>query len=640
MAAKKQKSQAQHFTEEQIEKFRSDPNVRYVDDHTLRFKYEFRVLLYEVWEKEKRQGIKKVLVENGYDLKELGNCYIGSLCKSFSRKGRPTSAKNNHSLGEVNIYHTNPADNQYLISTGKFVRGRNGKGIAFSEDFKQELFAAYPKQSIEDGLRKAEIDPNMVGYYRIRSLQRLFDGKVTTARAANYSEEVIEKYRDHPYIRSVTAKQFRFSQPFYNEASFLIEIMSVDEILTLYEIAPGEIPISVRVNLKYRLSHWDRTDEQCKEVSSQLVRIQYHRYQKLTELVEERFRRIREVELPAMSFIEKKKLCYWIQGYPIDPMRIVSTSVLLHRIGISRSSYYSILRNDKYGMRQTMKEKQDEKEAEVIRSVMKYRGYRKGSRQIYMDMFDITGYQFSLKKIRRLMKKYDLQCGIRKKKQSRIEARKNLAERKKPNLLKRKFRLARPNTYILTDVTYIPYGNNQLAYGSAAIDAVTGRLYDLTISDVNDLNLVGSTLKELDGITFTPESIFHSDQGALYLVESFQNEVEELGFRQSMSRRGNCWDNAPQESFFGHFKDEFDYRSCTSLIELQTKAADYKEYFNTERRQWDRNRMTPLEYEAYLNSMSEEEFDAYLKKEEKKYASMKQRAADQARMRAKETESF
>ena len=640
MAAKKQKSRAQHFSEEQIKKFRNDPNVRYIDDHTLRFKYEFRVLLYEAWEKEKRQGIKKTLIENGYDLKELGWTYIDSLCTTFRRKGHPSNAKDIRGVGGISYYRINPEDNEYLINSGKFVPGRNGKGITFSEDFKNELYAAYPKQSIEEGLRKAGIDPNMVGYQRIRSLQQLFDGKVTTVRATAYSEEIIEKYRNHPYIRSVTARQVRFSQPFYNEASFLIEIMSVDEILTLYEIESGDLPISVRVNLKYRLSHWDRTDEQCKAVSPQLVRIQYHRYQKLTELVEDRFRRIREVEFPAMNHIEKKKLCYWIKGYPIDPMRIVSTSVLLHRIGISRSSYYSILRNDKYGVRQTMKEKQDEKDVEVIRSVMRYRGYRKGSRQIYMDMFDITGYQFSLKKIRRLMKKFDLQCGIREKKQSRIEARKNLAERKKPNLLKRKFRLARPNTYILTDVTNIPYGNNQMAYGSAAIDAVTGRLYDLTISDVNDLNLVGSTLKELDGIAFTPESIFHSDQGALYLVESFQNEVEELGFRQSMSRRGNCWDNAPQESFFGHLKDEFDYRSCTSLIELQTKAADYKEYFNTERRQWDRNRMTPLEYEAYLNSMSEDEFDTYLKKEEKKYASMKQRAADQARMRAKETESF
>jgi hypothetical protein len=111
--------------------------------------------------------------------------------------------------------------------------------------------------------------------------------------------------------------------------------------------------------------------------------------------------------------------------------------------------------------------------------------------------------------------------------------------------------------------------------------------------------------------------------------------IRDLGLRQSMSKRGNCWDNAPQDSFFGHFKDEFDYRNCHDLIELQTRCANYMEYFNTERRQWDRNRMTPIEYESYLNGMSEEEFEQYLKKEQRKYRQMKKRATKRAIERAK-----
>ena len=63
--SRKWKSRTKHFTEEQIEKFRNDPNVRYVDDHTIRFKYEFRLKLYEAWETEKRAGVKRVLRENG-----------------------------------------------------------------------------------------------------------------------------------------------------------------------------------------------------------------------------------------------------------------------------------------------------------------------------------------------------------------------------------------------------------------------------------------------------------------------------------------------------------------------------------------------------------------------------------------------
>ena len=629
----KHKSEAKIFSEEQIQKFQNDPNIRYVDVHTIRFKYEFRVKLYEAWEKGKRNGVKKVLAESGYDLKELGNSFISGLCNAFKRHGRPANAKQNNPIGIITTYRANIEDNEYLLGTGKFVK--YGKRITYSDSFKNELFSAYPEQSIEEGIRKAGIDPNKVGYQRIYALQRLFNGNGKAPGSAHYSSEIITKYRDHPYIQHITAKQLKFSKAFYNETSFLIETMTVDEILMLYEIEPDDLSVSVRMNLRYRMTHWKRTDDCCKEVSPQLVRIQYRRWKKLTEQVDERFRKIREEELPAIDHITKKKLCYWIQGYPKDPMKIVNTSVLLKRIGISRSSYYSILRNNKYGIKEQMKEKQDAEDAELIRKVMEYRGYRKGSRQIYMMMFDVTARQFSLKKIRRLMKKFGLSSGIREKKQSRIDARKNLNEHKKSNLLKRKFRIAPPNTNILTDVTYIPYGDNQLAYGSACTDAVTGRLYDFTISSCNDMELVSSTIEKLQDITFSPDAIFHSDQGSLYLTDTYQKMIRDLGLRQSMSKRGNCWDNAPQESFFGHFKDEFDYRSCHDLIELQTRCANYMEYFNTERRQWDRNRMTPIEYESYLNGMSEEEFEQYLKKEQRKYRQMKKRATERAIERAK-----
>ena len=79
----KRKSRAKHFTEEQIERFRNDPNVRHVDDHTVRFKYEFRIKLYEAWETDKRQGVKRTLTENGYDLKELGEIFFDNLCNNF-----------------------------------------------------------------------------------------------------------------------------------------------------------------------------------------------------------------------------------------------------------------------------------------------------------------------------------------------------------------------------------------------------------------------------------------------------------------------------------------------------------------------------------------------------------------------------
>lgn len=70
--------------------------------------------------------------------------------------------------------------------------------------------------------------------------------------------------------------------------------------------------------------------------------------------------------------------------------------------------------------------------------------------------------------------------------------------------------------------------------------------------------------------------------------------------KQSMSRRGNCWDNAPMESFFGHMKDEVDFTDCESIHEVRTRVADYISYYNAERYQWTLKKMTPDEFRGHL----------------------------------------
>ena len=69
-----------------------------------------------------------------------------------------------------------------------------------------------------------------------------------------------------------------------------------------------------------------------------------------------------------------------------------------------------------------------------------------------------------------------------------------------------------------------------------------------------------------------------------------------------MSRRGNCWDNAPQESFFGHMKDELDLSECHGYEEILNAVRDWTEYYNTERYQWDLARLSPVEYYQYLTT--------------------------------------
>ena len=72
--------------------------------------------------------------------------------------------------------------------------------------------------------------------------------------------------------------------------------------------------------------------------------------------------------------------------------------------------------------------------------------------------------------------------------------------------------------------------------------------------------------------------------------------------RQSMSRRANCWDNAPQESFFGHMKDEIHIENCETFEEIQDEIKQWTEYYNNERYQWDLAKLSPTEYYKYLTT--------------------------------------
>ena len=83
------------------------------------------------------------------------------------------------------------------------------------------------------------------------------------------------------------------------------------------------------------------------------------------------------------------------------------------------------------------------------------------------------------------------------------------------------------------------------------------------------------------------DAFIHSDQGVHYTSPKFQEKLKENNLSQSMSRRGNCWDNAPQESFFGHMKDEVDFKSCKTIDEVIKKVDDYIEYYNNYRYQWN-----------------------------------------------------
>ena len=102
------------------------------------------------------------------------------------------------------------------------------------------------------------------------------------------------------------------------------------------------------------------------------------------------------------------------------------------------------------------------------------------------------------------------------------------------------------------------------------------------------------------GISLSAETLVHSDQGCHYTSYRFIQIVKDAELRQSMSRRGNCWDNAPQESFFGHMKDEIDFSNCERFQQVKDIIDDWMDYYNNDRYQWQLAKLSPNEYYNYI----------------------------------------
>ena len=107
-------------------------------------------------------------------------------------------------------------------------------------------------------------------------------------------------------------------------------------------------------------------------------------------------------------------------------------------------------------------------------------------------------------------------------------------------------------------------------------------------------------LKKTETVKLAKDAFIHSDQGSHYTSPIFKNWLRNTGLGQSMSRRGNCWDNAPQESFFGHFKDEANIKPCETFEELKKEINQYMTYYNNFRYQWNLKKMTPVQYRNHL----------------------------------------
>ena len=224
-----------------------------------------------------------------------------------------------------------------------------------------------------------------------------------------------------------------------------------------------------------------------------------------------------------------------------------------------------------------------------------YKG-RIGIRRIKMELERKYNQIVNKKKIQRIKQKLGLKTQIRRKRnnyQGYLRSEKWCVA---DNILNRQFRQNSANIAYSTDVTYLITKNSRY-YLSVIKDLCTKEVVAYKVSDKHDLALILGTLEQMPKQN---DAIMHSDRGGLYTSFQYIQKLKELNLIRSMSRSGNCLDNAPIESFFGHLKDEIEYKKCKTLDEIRAKIDEYMYYYNNNRYQWGLNKMTPLEYKNLI----------------------------------------
>lgn len=266
--------------------------------------------------------------------------------------------------------------------------------------------------------------------------------------------------------------------------------------------------------------------------------------------------------------------------------------LILPALHLNKSSYYRFL--------DLPPEDKDQGTYEIINKLFEKRKKKAGIRQLKMMIERDYGIIMNHKKIARIKKKYGLITKIRRKNKYKLFAKKNHEHRSVKNKLDRKFKVTKPDQVYSTDITQLNYGRSQKAYLAAFKDLCTKEIISHEVSSGMSIKLTDAATKVALKKNKSKKLMVHSDQGLHFTHISFRKKLEAAGAVQSMSRKGNCLDNAPIESFFGLIKDHLDLKQCTNIDEVKKMVTKEIEYYNNERPQLGLKKMPPREYRRHL----------------------------------------
>jgi putative transposase len=267
-------------------------------------------------------------------------------------------------------------------------------------------------------------------------------------------------------------------------------------------------------------------------------------------------------------------------------------------LGVSTSGYYAWR-----GRGESTHEREDRRLSVLVRESHERSRKTYGSPRVLADL-DAQGERVSRKRIIRLMQRQGLKARVRRR--YRCTTMSEHDQPVAPNLLARRFEADAPNERWVGDTTELRVGDSGRIFLAAVVDLFSRFVVGWALSAVNDRKLV---IKALDMALRRrcPDSrlLHHSDQGSTYASEDYQRELAARGITCSMSRRGNCYDNAAMESWFSTFKSE-QGESFDSYADAKEKAFDYIEvFYNQQRRHSTLGYLSPADFERRMRGTME-----------------------------------
>ncbi len=266
--------------------------------------------------------------------------------------------------------------------------------------------------------------------------------------------------------------------------------------------------------------------------------------------------------------------------YPLD--------ALLKLADLPRSTYYHQIKA------MTVGDKLAPRKAQILEIHHRHKG-RYGYRRVTATLRS-AGQLVNSKVVRRLMAELNIKCTVRVKK---YKSYRGEPGRIAPNTMARQFTAEQPNQKWVTDVTEFKVAGEKL-YLSPLLDLYNGEIVAYQLDTSPRYLLVGQMLeKALERLPEGSRPMVHSDQGWQYQYIRYRHRLEEMGLEQSMSRKGNCLDNARMESFFGTLKSEMFYRErFTCISDLRAAIDEYIHYYNHDRIKMGLGGLSPVAYRA------------------------------------------